>query len=245
MSRRRIQPRIARLVGTASLLALLPLTAAAGAPASAGSEFSAPTGPLVLTRTLRRPLSDGAEIVSTRSYEVTIVPDEHGYRVEGRLLSTEVTAPASLAALAEIERKRADSGLFPLRLDRNGMIAAGGAPADRGASAAAAAVGRAAMASSALAGPDRREAQSVIEQLTVRGSAPGARWPSDLFHPAPGHHNQVSRFEIPGGETGSVTTTVETRRAASTHSIERTVVTEAGGARRATYETYTVSPREG
>ena len=108
MTRRGIEPRSSKLVGAASLLALLPLAAAGAAPVAAGGAFSVPSGPLVLTRTLRRPLSDGVEIVSTRSYEIGIVPDGDGFRVEGRLLSSEVTAPPSLAALAALERNRPD-----------------------------------------------------------------------------------------------------------------------------------------
>lgn len=241
MNRRRIGPPIARLMGAASLLALLPLAAVSGAPAAASDgAFSAPSGPLVLTRTLRRPLPDGAEIVSTRSYEVRIVPDGEGFRVEGHLLSSQVTAPPSLAALAAIERGRPDGGLFPFRLDRNGMIASAALPSERAAAAAAAAAGERAIAGSAMTAADRREAQAVIDQLAARAGASGARWPSDLFHPAPGVRSQTSRFEVGPGQSGSVTTTVEARRDASGNSIERTVVTETGGARRAIHETYTV-----
>jgi hypothetical protein len=236
---------LARIMGAASLLALLPLAAASAAPSAASERFSAPRGPLVLTRTLRRPLAGGAEIVSTRSYEIRIVADGDGYVVEGKLVNSEVTAPPSLAALAALERTRPDSGPFPFRLDRDGMIASAAVPNDRSAEAAAAAAGRSAIASSALAEADRREAQAVIDQLTSRSGATGARWPSDLFHPAPGLRSQTSRFDLGDGRTGSVTTTIEARRGASGNSIERTVVTETGDAQRATHETYTLAPRQG
>ncbi len=243
MSRKRIEPQIA-IMGAASLLALLPLAAASADPASAGGGFSAPKGPLVLTRTLRRPLPGGAEIVSTRSYEISVVPDGDGFRVEGRLLDSEVTAPPSLAALAALERDRPDSGLFPFRLDRDGLIASAAVPSDRSAESAAAEASKSTIAASALAEADRREAQAVIDQLTTRSGVTGARWPNDLFRPAPGVRSQTSRFELGDGKTGSVTTTIEARRDASGDSIERTVVTETGGASRATHETYKIARRE-
>src|SRR5436309_1976086 len=106
MSQRRIEAHIARRVRATSLQMPRPLVAASAATAAASGGFSAPSGTLVLTRTLRRPLPGGAEIVSTRSYEIRIVADGDGFRVDGSLLSSEVTAPPSLAALAALERNR-------------------------------------------------------------------------------------------------------------------------------------------
>jgi hypothetical protein len=228
------------------LIALLPVAAASAMqPAPAAGAFVAPPGPLVLTRTLRRPLPDGAEIVSTRRYEVRIVAEGGGYRVDGHLIDAEVTAPESLEALAALERNRPDTGLFPFRLDRMGKIASPAVPSDRTADGAAAASARLAIAGSSLAAPDRAEAQGLIDRLTALRSASGARWPADLFNPAPGLRSQTSRFALPNGKEGSVTTTIDARRGADGDSIERTVITETGGTQRITRETYRVEPQRG
>jgi hypothetical protein len=230
-------------VWAASLVALLGL--AAPGPASAGSTgmFEAPTGPLELVRTLRRPLPDGVEIVSTRRYEVRIVPDGDGFRVVGRLLDARVEVPPSLGALAAMERNRPDTGLFPFRLDREGLIATPAAPTDRTARSSAAARAKLTIASSTLADPDREQAQELIDQLVAKPGGNGAHWPEDLFRPAPGLRSQTSRFALPDGRDGSVTTTIDSRREGAGNAIERTVITETGGTQRITRETYIVEPR--
>jgi hypothetical protein len=230
----------------AGLIALLPVAAASAVQSSpAAGVFVAPSGPLVLSRTLRRPLPDGAEIVSTRRYEVRIVADGDGYRVDGRLIDSEVTAPESLEALAALERNRPDTGLFPFRLDRAGRIASPAAPSDHTTEQTAATRAKLAISASSLAEPDRVQAQELIEQLTARRGATGARWPADLFNPAPGLRSQTSRFALPDGKDGSVTTTIDARRSADGDSIERTVITETGGSQRITRETYRVEPQRG
>ena len=96
--------------------------------ASPAEEFRPPQEPMVLTRTLRKHLSDGAEIVTRRSYEIHFVPESGGYVVEGRLLSVLVDAPPALQALAEIERARRDKDMFPIKVDRTGRLVFGNAP---------------------------------------------------------------------------------------------------------------------
>jgi hypothetical protein len=225
----------------AGLIALLPVSAASAAPPAAASRaFVAPAEPLILTRTLRRPLPDGAEIVSTRRYEVRIVAEGEGYRVDGRLLNADVATPESLAALAAIERSRPDTGLFPFRLDRAGRIASEAAPSDSAAAAEAAATAKLEIAGSSLSEPDRTQAQALVDQLLRRGER-GARWPVDLFNPDPGLRSQTSRVELADGQHGTVTTTIDARNDAQEASIERTVITETGGAQRVTRELYTVS----
>jgi hypothetical protein len=230
----------------AAIAAAMPVAAAQAAPgAPAPGAFIAPSGPLQLTRVLRRPLPDGTEIVSTRRYAITITPDGTGYRVDGRLLEARVDAPAALSALAAIERGRPDSGQFPFALDARGLIASGARPEDAGASRLAGAAAQVAVTSSSLADSDRSQAEALINQLLSRRTAPGAQWPSDLFHPAPGLHSQTSRFALPDGQSGSVTTTVDARQREGEATIERTVITETGGNQRVTRETYSVTRRQG
>lgn len=214
-----------------------------GAPPAPVEAFAPPAGPLTLTRTVRRALPDGKEVVATRRYEVRVLRDGAGYRVEGRLLAVEVQAPPALEALAAIERGRSDDGLFPFRLDPAGLIAAPTAPGDRTAIAAAETVARRTIAKGPLAPAEQREAATFVGQIVAKGAAgTGAQWPADLFHPAPGRHTTSRAVAVPGGQPGSITTTIEAVRAAGGDRIERTVVTETGGNRRTTREIYTVSP---
>lgn len=226
----------------AAILSALPAVQAAAPPSAASPAFAPPEGPLILTRTLRRGLPDGKEIVATRRYEVRIVREDDGFRVDGRLLTATVDSPPALAALAEIERKRSDAGLFPLRLDARGLIAASTFPIERTAMNEAGAVARQAVADSALSEPERRQAEKFVGQVVTRGAASsGGKWPANLFNPAPGTHEAADRITLPGGGAGSVTTTITAQRGTAGSTIERTVVTEAGSDRRTTHEIYTLA----
>lgn len=227
------------------LALIMASVAAAPAAMAETAAFSPPEGPVTLTRTVRRALPDGKEVVATRSYELRITRDDKGpnggYRVEGRLLSADVQAPPSLEALAAIERKRSDDGLFPFRLDARGLIAAPLAPGNSASREAAGEAARRAIASGPLAPAQRREAQGVVGQIVAQGAAgAGAQWPADLFRPALGRRVSSNAVSLPGGQAGTVTTTIEAAREAGADRIERTVVTETGGNRRTTREIYTV-----
>jgi hypothetical protein len=231
----------------AILSALVPGVAlsAAPSPSSVTAEvFNPPAGPLILTRTLHRGLPDGKEIVAIRRYAVRIVREGDGFRVDGRLLTATVDSPPALAALAEIERRRSDTGLFPLRLDARGLIASIAFPVDRAASDEARAVAQRSIAGSALSESQRRQAETFVGQVVARGAASsGAKWPADLFNPAPGKQETTDRVALPSGGAGSVTITIRAHRSAEGSAIERTVVTATGADRRTTREIYTLAPQ--
>ncbi|MGN6357869.1 MAG: hypothetical protein ACTHLU_10365 [Novosphingobium sp.] len=216
---------------------------AAPAALAETAAFSPPEGPVTLTRTVRRALPDGKEVVATRSYELRIVRDGDGYRVDGQLLSADVQAPPSLEGLAAIERKRSDDGLFPFRLDARGMIAPAPAAGDRASLEAAGAATRRAIAGGPLPPAQQREAQGFVRRIMAGGAAgAGAQWPADLFRPVFGRRVSSSPVSLAGGRSGTVTTTIEAARRDGTDRIERTVVTETGGNRRTTREIYALVP---
>lgn len=223
-------------------LGALAAAVAAASPAPAPADTAAfilPDGPINLTRTVRRTLPDGKEVIATRSYEVRVARDGGGYRVEGRLLSAQVDAPPSLEALAAIERKRGDDSLFPFRLDAQGLIVSPAAPGDGASLQAAGIAARHAIAKGRLAPAQRREAEAAVGQIMARGAAgSGAQWPADLFRPALGRRTSVTAISLPGGRAGTVTTAIEVTREAGAARIERTVVTETGGNRRTIREIY-------
>ncbi len=238
--------RTALLLAGAS--ALLPLAAIAASGQVAGApeaeRFVAPTGPTTLTRSVRRVLADGKEVVSSRTYALRFVREGEGYRVEGSQVDCTVDAPAALAALAEVERKRVDAGLFPLRLDAFGRIVDSSAKGDAASRREAAAKVSGRVSASALGAGDKVEAQGFVAGLVERGGAQ-AVWPADLFVAARGERNETRRLALPGGGEGTVT--VATRAAGDTGvaaaaTFERIVTTELGISRNVVRELFTLKP---
>lgn len=225
-----MRPAAPWLLGAAAVFS----TAAAPQPA-----FAPPEGPLVLTRTVVRPLSDGKEIVVRRRYEVRFARLGRGFQVDGRLLDCTVDAPPSLRALAEIERRRPDTGLFPMALDERGQIlsqakAGPSASLDDAARLAADKLGAWPLAPMAEA-----QARAFVQQLQARGS--GSAWPADVFQPAPGHHVDRRAIPLADGSSGSVTVDVTAggpRPGGQLASVTRSITTQLGPERRTSREEY-------
>jgi hypothetical protein len=235
------------VIGLACAAAALPMIAlaaptgsAAPSPASPSSTFAVPDRPMVLTRILRRPLADGKEIVTLRSYLLRFTPTEDGARIDGELLAVTVDAPPMLKGMAELERARPDTGMFPMRLGRDGMLLAGN-PAPAG-SARNAAVDQVISHIDALdlSAPDIAEAQAFARQF--RGGGGGTPWPRDLFRPAPGERQDDRSVPLPGGEQGRVRivthTSVTPQGLLATYS--RSIVTEMGRDRRVSHEQWSL-----
>ena len=230
------------LCGTAAMLVMAGLAAPTASPASAPAGFAPPDVQLVLTRTVNRPLPGGKAIVVTRSYAVRIIREGSGYRVEGSLIEARAEAPPMLAAIAELERKRPDDGLFPILLDKDGFIAGGGSPRadgslDRGAVIAAEAIG-----GSGMAAQDMTQAQAFVSQL--RGHAARSQWPADIFRPLPGKRSESRMIALPGGAEGNVTIEIVGSgpgQGGQIAVLDRVVTTDLGGDRRVTQEQWQLS----
>ncbi len=157
------------------------------------------------------------------------------------MVDVSVECPPSLQALAEIERSRPDTGMFPIRLDAAGMIA-GGQPAaageaiDRAADLAARQIG-----ASGLVAIDMLQAQAFIRQMRDRPAA--SQWPADLFRPGASHRSETREVPLPGGQTGHVTIEIAANSAGHgglLASLERTVTTDLAGDKRVTREQWTL-----
>lgn len=166
-----------------SILSLLALSALGGGSALASEPaFITLSDGLTLTRELRSPLTDGTEVVARRTYSIAILPDGDGWRVEGQLISAEVDAPPSLRPLAEVERTRPDSGLFPMYLDASGRLR----PAHTSGTTAGPGAVRAALVSGGLAQTDRRTRQAAaplvgqVGAMPLRSPVPEALFALDL-----------------------------------------------------------------
>lgn len=235
------------LLGAAALAPAAVWSAPGPAVAQAGgARFAPPNAPMLLTRTLRRSLPGGAEIVTRRRYRVRFLPEGDGFRLDGALLSAEVDAPEGLSALAELERSRPDSGMFPLRLDGSGRLIgpAGALPVAEVQRAVSSAVRQ--IGGTALAAAERSEARAFAQQL---GSRPAvSSWPSDLFQPASGRTSERRRMSLPGGRSGLVTVAVEVETQTGGRllkTLTRTVTTDLDGAARSSSEQWTLAAEPG
>lgn len=229
-----------------ALAAALPLLAA-GVASSAQAEppvvFAPPSAPMLLTRTLRRSLSDGREVISRRRYELHFLRDGDGFRVEGRLIDSSVEAPPVLHALAEIERTRPDSGLFPMRLDATGLIipeaSAPSAEARRQAASQAAAQIR----GSAMSSAQKETALGSLGQFAAQGAQTPV--PLDLFRPAPGRHVESREVAMPDGGQGLITIEIDatpSTRGPLLATLDHTITTALGTDRRVVTEQWALLP---
>ncbi len=241
-------PRRARawLAGAAVLLPLAALNAAPSAQAAeAEAAFAPPDAPLILTRTLRSPLADGREIVTRRSYKVVIRAEGSGWRVDGRLIDSAVTAPPQLAFIAEMERKRPDEGLFPLFLDARGRILDGGQAQTGETREKAADAGRAAVEARATDSETRQTADGLLGLLKRQPVL--TAWPEDLFHPVAGRTASSREIALPDGTRGEIAIEVESRPSrsgramAEASSIQRVITTRMGASARALREEWTLA----
>jgi hypothetical protein len=236
------------MAGAAALLPVLVSSAFAEASwEAAPSRFTPPGGPLVLTRTLIRTLADGKQLVVTRRYAIRFTPDGDGFRLDGEQIGAEVKAPAMLAGLAEIERKRINKGLFPARLDANGVIRAGGVsaadPATR--NRATAEAGRL-IGAAPLPPEAQRERGTVLGQVATTTSVEA--WPTFLFNPGPRDRVERRKLALPGGGEGEVEISIRVTGLAEgglPTSVERTVVTRLSGTSRTSREIWTFTPAQG
>lgn len=235
-----------RAIWLAGVAAIMPVAVAAS-PAltpqvTRPTGFAPPAAPMLLTRTLRRPLPGGAEIRTQRRYEIRFVSDDGGFRIDGRLVDVAVDAPPALRALAALERARPDDDMFPMRLDANGRLLPKAEPDLAGESRKATSLTLQKVHSLGLDRPDARQAEAFISQFETRpGRTP---WPDDLFNPAPGNRRETRTIPMPNGERGTVAIDIEAHTAGSLGLLarfERKVTTELGGNARVTEETWTLS----
>ncbi|MCB2079103.1 MAG: hypothetical protein R3E09_01525 [Novosphingobium sp.] len=204
--------------------------------------FQPPQSPMLLTRTLRRPLPDGKQVLTRRSYEVHIVPESNGFRIDGKLVDVVVEAPRKLQALADIERNRPDKGMFPMRLDANGMLLPGGDPQSGEAVKKAIALVSQELGAMKLAAFDMLQAQAFVSQFRQRQGL--SQWPADLFRPVPGQHRETRTIPLPNGARGHVAVDTDATTqgpAGLLSSFTRTVTTDLEGDARVTYESWTLT----
>ena len=233
-----------RLLWLAAFAAAMPVTATAQTKpetdAHADGQFQPPGSPVLLTRTLRKLLPDGKQVVTRRTYKLRIAPNENGFRIDGKLVDVAVEAPEKLRALAEIERKRPDTGMFPMWLDRSGTLLPGSEAQPGESTKEAVELVSKKLEAMDLTESSKLQAQAFVSQFRKRqGRSP---WPTDLFHPAPGLRRETRTISLADGTQGQVTIDLDAAVAGTglLSSYSRTVTTTLDGESRVTYETWTL-----
>lgn len=232
------------LTGAAAILSSAGASVLADAPLqSARAEFSPPSAPLILTRTVYRTLVDGKELVVTRRYSIRFSRVDDGFRLDGELIDAQVQAPPSLAALAEVERRRADKGLFPALLDESGLIRSGmvGA-ADSQTRMVAVGQAKATIGASKLPASSKQALDGLTGQVAAASN--GTAWPVFLFNPGDAEHFEARRITLPDGSEGEVEVRVQAEgRLVSglPKRVERRVTTRLGGTVKTSREVWTLS----
>ena len=214
-----------------------------GLPAAAATRAGVafPNGPVRLRRELVRGLGDGAAIVVTRDWECRFILTASGARVEATQVAVDVEAPAPLAALAEIERKREVTGLFPLEIDKHGVIVDWSeASGDIAQAIRQAAIAMDHKAAEQDAGAD---AKRYLAEIGKTAAALVSQVPRDLFFPQTGELYEQRDLPLAGGVKGSyeVTMLASTKPGGALldHS-ERRIVTRVGDSSRVSRESWTI-----
>lgn len=228
-----------RLAGLSAVL--LPVLPAAALTA----RFAPPAGPMRYTRRLERGLAGGASLVVSRSFAVRFVPETDGFRVDGEQVAVAVDAPEPLAALAQLERERVESGLFPLELDAAGAIRGLVQPAPSAQLDAAVREASAEIDRWQQTPAEREQLRAFVEAVHRSAGQLVTELPRDLFAPVDSPREETRAIALPGGDTGQVRMTFTATRDPATglmREARREVVTDVAGDVRRTIESWTLGP---
>ena len=238
---KRIDRRAAIRAAMAS--ALLPTLLSGKIAAAAGARIMPPTRPMEFVRRLRREMSGGFAVVVERRFEIRFVELTAGYRIDGRQISSAVDAPPNLEALARLERERRETGMFPLDLDRNGIIRSGPAIVETPnlQQAVDTALGQ---LSAGLENPSEiAEVRTFMIGLQQAEGTLSSAMPADLFVPPLSAQRASREIDLPGGMTGSLSSEYSGNISPETGLLSearRVILTETGDTRRETVESWSL-----
>jgi hypothetical protein len=234
------------LLRWAMAAALAPAFASrAGAAVTAGRTIAPPTGPMTFTRRLQRALPGSNKLVVSRSFAIDFTATATGWTVSGEQSGVSVEAPERIAALAALERQRVETGLFPLALDRTGMVV--GAPDARPAKEldeAVAIVGRM-LDNAGIASGERAELDSFVRAVHEAGARMTSQFPGDLFAPRDDDAHATRELALPGGGAGTIEVSFTALTDPATglmREARREIVTSIGNDRRLTREDWSLTP---
>jgi len=218
-----------------------------GWPLSAQSygkrRFKLPQGAMILSRRIERPLSDGAMIVVTRSWEVLFAPSGQGITVEGHQLEADVEAPAKLAALAQLEKDRRTDDMFPILLSSDGKVLRAGTPDNRADLQKAADLAAEIIERSSRTTQEKKALISYLPALQAAGGTLMDALPPGLFFPAAGEQREIRKLNLPDGLVGEIELLSTAQNAPGEQwlgRIERRIVTRVGGTSQESRELWTM-----
>lgn len=232
-----------RLIAGAALLPFA-LDIQAGAARAATAGFNPPGGKMVLLRNVQRELADGAMIAVQRRWSIEFIPDSVGFLVTGQQLSADVSAPPALEFLAQLERERVESGLFPMHLSPQGVITGAGSTPDSTQFNRAAALAKDHIARAKLTEGDEQAAQRMLASLQQSTAHLASKLPHDLFFPKNAEWHGERDIALPNGEAGKIAIFFNARLCADGGVLahaERQIVTTVGITSRTAQETWSLS----
>ncbi|MGB3794800.1 MAG: hypothetical protein WA957_00660, partial [Alteraurantiacibacter sp.] len=224
---------------------LVPVIHAGHATATSGRMISPSAKPMRYTRSIARELVDGAIFTVVREFNVSFLPVENGYMLNGQQLLARVDAPPQLAEFATMEEARDESGLFPIVLDSYGQILSAdiAQPDERVfGRAVETALGR--LTAQPLHSDERKQFTQLLNVIQQAGQHVAAYLPIDLFAPATSYRHDERDIALPGGAHGKVETSFESDSCAITglmQTARRKVVTQVEATQRATLESWSLS----
>lgn len=157
-----------------------------------------------LTRILTRSLGEFETLEVKRSWLIEFHDLPEGIVVSGEQSAVDVTAPARLAALAELEEQRVEQGVLPLRLDENGLITDEAEPAVGHALDEAVARAKLIIAEQGLAPGREQEIVGYLSLMQRSAQSLISRLPRDLLYPQQLDWHEERMLELPGGLRGEL-----------------------------------------
>ena len=231
---------LAGLAATAGLpLLALPVRAAAGE-----RRIAFPAAAVTLRREVERDLGANASLSVVRQWRCEFKRNESGAYVYGEQTGCKVRVPDHLEALGRIEHARKVTGLFPMSLDRRGLIASWGDGEPVGI-AAAIQEARRHIGQLQLQGGQETDARTYFAEIGRKAAHFVSSVPRDLFFPEAGMRSEIRSVELPGGQQGTYEVTVDaaTRGRDGLLSFsERRIVTRIGDTSRLARERWTLLP---
>ena len=155
-----------------------------------------------------------------------------------------VDAPAWIASLAALERQRVETGLFPLALDRTGLIVGGPDPRRAAELDRAVAIVRGAIDQASLAADEREELAAFVRAVDQAGAKLASQLPGDLFAPRGDDVRSERELALPGGGAGTIAvsfTAVVDPPTGLMRRARREIVTTIAGESRVTREDWTLA----
>lgn len=240
MSRRELLGRMS----AAAIATLIAMRVPVAAARESG-RILIPEGEMRLVRRVTRCLGDGHSIIVEREWIVDFSSRGIGWAVDGRQQSVDVEAPERLAPIAELERRRVCTELFPLELDGGGMISENSeriSPLDLDKVAAAA---KGVLDEQGASSDEVKHFHRFMAQLQQSASSLISSLPADLFFPVAKPFAETRTIAMPGGQTGEI----ELSYKAIAHpgsglldSSHREVVTRVGGTEMRSSESWHMRP---